>query len=189
MKLVIGLGNPGPRYIKTRHNYGFMAVDALAGRLRASDQGRRWRGVVARATYNETEFWLLKPHTYMNLSGLAVAAAVKELNCPFEDILVICDDLALDLGVVRFRARGSAGGQKGLASVIDALGTAEFARLRLGIGADSHLIPRDFVLDNFQPDELTLVNKVLNHAVEGVLTWSGQGIEQAMASFNGPVPD
>ena len=189
MKLIIGLGNPGLRYQRTRHNLGFITIDALAKKLRASEIGRRWHGSAARARRGGNEIYLLKPGTYMNLSGIAVASAVKELKCPLDDILVICDDLALDLGVIRFRSRGSSGGQKGLQSIIDELGYEDFPRLRLGIGADSDLIPKDFVLEQFSAKEMEIVEKVVEHAVNGVMTWTIRGIQTAMASYNGVVPE
>lgn len=188
MKLVVGLGNPGPEYEKTRHNIGFMVVDALARRLRAEDLGRKWHGVAARAFRGGQEIYILKPSTYMNLSGRAVLAAKSQLTLPLQEILVVSDDLALPVGTLRFRPRGSSGGQKGLQSIIDTLGSSDFPRLRLGIGADSPLVPKDFVLEAFSAQEEPEIEQTIARAVQGIECWLARGMEPTMARFNGAVP-
>lgn len=189
VKLVAGLGNPGEKYSATRHNMGFMVADALAARLRAMEAGKRWRGVVARAELAGETVWLLKPQTYMNNSGISVRLAVRELNLPLASVLVVCDDLALPLGMLRFRSKGSSGGQKGLESVIRELGTEEFNRLRLGIGADVALTPREFVLAPFDGSERHVAGKVIQRAVAGCVIWLTRGIEAAMNQSNGFIPE
>jgi PTH1 family peptidyl-tRNA hydrolase len=188
MKLVVGLGNPGPEYENTRHNIGFMVVDALARRLRAEGLGRKWQGVAARAFRGGQEIFILKPSTYMNLSGRAVLAAQNQLALPLQEILIVSDELALPVGTLRFRPRGSSGGQKGLQSIIDSLGSSEFPRLRLGIGPDSPLIPKDFVLENFSAQEVPEIEQTMTRAVQGIEHWLARGIEPTMARFNGAVP-
>ena len=122
MKLIVGLGNPGAEYASTRHNIGFRAVDAYAKNLRGLSQRRRWHGVATEAAFAGEKIHILQPMTYMNDSGRAVAAAIKELNPDWKDILIVFDDLALPLGTLRFRCRGSDGGQKGMLSILQAIG-------------------------------------------------------------------
>lgn len=187
MKLIVGLGNPGSEYVNTRHNIGFMAVERLAHSMRAKDMGRRWHGVLARASFAGTHVYMLKPQTYMNNSGSAVTAAVKELKPDLENLLIVFDDLALPLGTLRFRLRGSDGGQKGMLSIIQALGHQDVPRLRLGIGADSLLIPRDFVLQRFSQGETAMVEAMLLQSTRAMELWVHRGIRPAMNRYNGPV--
>lgn len=187
MKLIVGLGNPGRRDERTRHNIGFETATRLAYGLKAADLGRRWHGVVAEADFAGEKVFILKPQTYMNNSGKAVAAALRELNLPLENTLIIYDDLALPLGTLRFRPGGSDGGQKGMRSIIEQLGE-NVPRLRLGIGADSALTPQEFVLSPFDSAELHLLEAMLNRAVMAVKCWLDEGITAAMNKFNGPVP-
>jgi PTH1 family peptidyl-tRNA hydrolase len=190
MKLIVGLGNPGTEYLFTRHNAGFRAVDILAKNLRGRELGRRWHGVVTTAAFAGEKVYILKPMTYMNDSGRAVAAAVKEINPDWEDVLIVFDDIALPLGTLRFRHSGSDGGQKGMLSILQAFGHQEVPRLRLGIGADSLLIPRDFVLQPFDSLELALAEKMLAQAAKAIELWIFRGITAAMSRYNGQVqPD
>jgi len=184
VKLVVGLGNPGPEYERTRHNVGWWVVNHLADVWRFPP----WRAVThGRAADGEVEqrrVRLLEPLTFMNLSGDALAPYV---NRPFwavaSDLLVVVDDVALPVGAFRFRAKGSAGGHNGLRSVEDALGTLEYARLRIGVGRaepvpGEHL--RDYVLDEFEADETTVVRALLPALTTGVTTWITDGIVAAM---------
>lgn len=189
MKLIAGLGNPGTKYSKTRHNLGFMVVNALAAKLRAQEAGKRWRGVAARAERGGETIWLLKPQTFMNNSGLSVGMAVRELALSPSRLLVVCDDLALPLGMLRFRTKGSSGGQKGLESIISDLVTDNFHRLRMGIGVETELTPREYVLTAFDPDQQQLIEKVIQHAASGCITWLTQGIDVAMNLHNGLIPE
>ncbi len=186
-KLIVGLGNPGMKYADTRHNTGFKVVDALAVEINAQEGGKRWHGVTAKAEVGGETIWLLKPQTYMNRSGKSVRLAVERLDIALDQVLVVCDDLALPLGVLRFRAGGSSGGQKGLDSVIDFLDSQDFCRLRVGIGAESRLNPREFVLKPFEADELTVLGKVIAESVFGCMTWVKKGIYAAMNKHNGSV--
>ncbi len=186
-KLIVGLGNPGMKYADTRHNTGFKVVDALAVEINAQEGGKRWHGVTAKAEVGGETIWLLKPQTYMNRSGKSVRLAVERLDIALDQVLVVCDDLALPLGVLRFRAGGSSGGQKGLDSVIDFLDSQDFCRLRVGIGAESRLTPREFVLKPFDSDELAVLDKVIAESVCGCMTWIKQGIYAAMNKHNGNV--
>lgn len=186
MKLIVGLGNPGPQYQETRHNAGFMVVDRLASGMRATDLARRWHGVVARATFASEKVYILKPQTFMNVSGRSVAAAIRELNPDNQDILIVYDDLALPLGTLRFRPQGSDGGQKGMRSILECLGHQNVPRLRLGIGADTGLTPREFVLKPFSKAELPLLQAMVEQGTEAIQLWLHRGMNAAMNKFNGP---
>lgn len=187
MKLVVGLGNPGPEYADTRHNIGFRAVDAFSKGLRGKSQTRRWHGVATEASFAGEKIHILKPMTYMNDSGRAVAAAIRELNPQWEDILIVFDDIALPLGTLRFRRRGSDGGQKGMLSILQAIGHQEIPRLRLGIGADSPLPPREFVLQPFAVQEVPLVEGMVTNAAMAIELWMYRGIAVAMNRYNGQI--
>ena len=180
MKLVVGLGNPGPAYETTRHNVGWWVIDHLADVWRFPP----WRAVrAARATDGAVDgrrVRLLKPQTFMNLSGDALAPYTQR---PFwsvaNDLLVVVDDVALPLGTFRIRAKGSAGGHNGLRSVEEALGTMEYARLRVGVGPETPVpgaVLREFVLDGFAPDETAVVKKLLPALRAGITTWIADGI-------------
>lgn len=186
MKLIVGLGNPGSQYTATRHNVGFQAVDKFSRNLRATDQAKRWHGLAAKTSFAGEKVFILKPQTYMNDSGKAVAAAVQELNPDNADILIVLDDIALPLGTLRFRPQGSDGGQNGMKSIIQVLGQ-NIPRLRLGIGADSPLIPRDFVLNPFLPGETKLVETMIDQGARAIELWVRRGIITAMNQYNGHV--
>ena len=184
MKLVVGLGNPGPEYEATRHNVGWWVIDHLADVWRFPP----WRAAPnARAADGEVDgrrVRLLKPQTFMNLSGDALAPYRQR---PFwsvaNDLLVVVDDVALPLGTFRFRAKGSAGGHNGLRSVEEALGKMEYARLRIGVGPDAPVpgaVLRDFVLDRFTSDEAVVVRALMPALRAGITTWIADGIVAAM---------
>lgn len=161
MKLIIGLGNPGTKYAKTRHNIGFMAVDQLA-----KTQKLAWKA--KRALKSElamgNEAILLKPQTFMNNSGLAVKAAVKKFNLQPADILIVMDDLDMEAGKLRHRAEGSSGGHRGVQSIIDYLGTSEIKRLKIGIGRSENIEPDKYVLSNFTGEQLKQIKTALTEA-------------------------
>lgn len=187
MKMVVGLGNPGARYAETRHNVGFLVVDQLADRHGVARPRWKFQALLGEARIGSETVWLLQPQTYMNLSGEAVAAAVRFYQIDLVDLLVVCDDLNLPLGCLRFRRKGSDGGHKGLRSVITCLGTEEFPRLRLGIGQpeDPSMEAVDYVLSRFRDDEIEALNQALGRAADGVEKWVQEGIEAAMNQFNG----
>ena len=187
MKVVCGLGNPGERYRWTRHNVGFRVVDLLADRWGLTGQGRvRDGAAILEATVPEPvgRVLLVKPMRYMNLSGGALRAAMRQRDLEVEhDVLVVADDIDLPLGRVRLRRSGSAGGHNGLRSIIEALGTDEFARLRIGVGragqAASH------VLATFRPDERELSDEMVQVGADAAERWLRDGIDEAMNAFNG----
>jgi PTH1 family peptidyl-tRNA hydrolase len=184
-RLIVGIGNPGPEYAKTRHNVGFRVLDALAKRLNVSKQEARFRGVYAAAPIGDLKVGLLKPLTYVNLSGQAVSEAVKKLNLQPEQILVVLDDAQLPLGKLRMRPKGSSGGHKGLQSIIDALQTEEIPRLRVGIGSPPEGVDMvTFVLSPFEDDEELVIGEAVERAADAAIVWATEGINAAMQKFN-----
>lgn len=187
MKLIVGLGNPGIQYAATRHNAGFRVVERIAAAHGWAWDGRRDRAVLAQGMLGEEKVILAKPQTYMNDSGAAVGPLVRFYKLsPATDLLVICDDLDLPLGRVRVRAKGSAGGQHGMESVISRLGTDQFARIRIGIGRPVH--PRaaiiDHVLGTPSLDEAITLATSEDRAAEAALVWLSEGTTAAMNRFN-----
>ena len=198
MKLLIGLGNPGVEYQFTPHNAGYLALDRIAEYCNATLANRRGRALTAKANLAGHEVLLAKPETFMNLSGLSVAALVRELEIPIpsHDVIVIYDELDLPLGTIRIRERGSANGHNGVKSVSGALGTEEWLRIRIGVGrpskdaaalADGREIKsggKDFLLSPMRRQELAVLDEVLDRvrgAVEAILT---RGVSAAMNEFN-----
>jgi PTH1 family peptidyl-tRNA hydrolase len=188
MKLIAGLGNPGRRYARTRHNLGYQTVDQLAGRW-GIDVGReRFSGLMGLGRCGEQDVLLLKPTTFMNLSGESVLAAWQFYKLSLAELMVIVDDLALPVGRVRVRAGGSAGGHKGLADIIRRLGSHEFARVRIGIGPAARGETVGYVLSPAEKDEAPLLSQAIATATEAVECWVREGIEESMNRFNGPPP-
>jgi PTH1 family peptidyl-tRNA hydrolase len=185
-KLVVGLGNPGSRYEGTRHNVGFQVVDRLAACGSGVRFARRFDSELAEAEIEFHRVLLQKPQTFMNLSGRAVRQAMSFYKLDLPDILVVCDDLSLPLGKLRIRGGGSDGGQKGLRDTIAQLGSAEFSRLRIGIGERGETEATDFVLTRFRPAERPIIDDALILASQAVAVWVSQGLEAAMNRFNGP---
>jgi len=186
--LIVGLGNPGERYEWTRHNLGFMFVDALARQSDARVKRAECRALVGRVEVEGREVELAKPQTYMNLSGESVACLLRKRAGlkPQGDLLVVSDDIALPFGSIRLRPRGSSGGQKGLKNIISALGTDEFPRLRIGIRPEHPVSDTSaFVLERFPPSQRAEVEKVLERCVEALRAVLRDGIDKAMALYNG----
>jgi PTH1 family peptidyl-tRNA hydrolase len=187
--LIVGLGNPGADYAKTRHNAGFLLVEQLAARWQVDwKRERRFNAQMARAEHLGRRVLLCQPQTFMNASGEAVGAVVSFYRLPRTRILVAVDDADLPLGEVRLRAGGSSGGHHGLESIEQHLGSREFARLRLGIGrqAGARKIT-DYVLGRLDRAEAALMDKVLDQAASQVECWLDEGIQKAMNQFNGVV--
>ena len=185
MKLVVGLGNPGRKYEQTRHNVGFAVLAELARRFAVGRPKSKFQGEIVEADLDGQRALLLSPVTYMNLSGSSVQAARDFYRLPDEALLVICDDLNLPLAKLRFRASGSAGGQKGLADVIRKLGTEEFSRLRIGIGSPpDEWDATDYVLGKFAKQEKPDIDLALVKAADAVAVWAREGIEECMNRYN-----
>ncbi|MDQ2747420.1 MAG: aminoacyl-tRNA hydrolase, partial [Acidobacteriota bacterium] len=167
--LIVGLGNPGLRYEKTRHNLGFMLVDLLARQFQTSVRREECRALIGRAVIENQIAELVKPQTFMNLSGESVSCFLKKANRTAQKLIVISDDLALPLGTIRLRPKGSAGGHNGLKSIIQCLRTEEFVRLRIGMQPEHPLKDtKDYVLENFSKADLIKVEEVLQHSAEAV---------------------
>lgn len=184
MKLIVGLGNPGEKYNNTRHNIGFEVLDELSRRTSGSKMAK-FEGQLQQTSLGNQAVMLLWPLTMMNLSGRAVGAVSKFYKIAPTDVLVICDDLALPLGKLRFRSKGSAGGQKGLADILRVLGSEEVARLRIGIdptpeGWDT----ADYVLSRFREDETVVVDNAVKRAADGAVDWANSGIDYCMNRYN-----
>ncbi len=183
--LIVGLGNPGARYEKTRHNLGFMLIDRLAREFQTQIKREECRSLVGRAEIENQKAELVKPQTFMNLSGEAISCFLKKENRSAKKLIVVSDDLALPLGTIRLRAKGSAGGHNGLKSIIQCLRTEEFIRLRIGIQPEHPLRDtKDFVLENFSKTDYETVEKVLEQSAKAIRAVLSDGIEKAMAEFN-----
>lgn len=186
--LLIGLGNPGREYVQTRHNIGFMLIDRLTVRLNARGMKVQSKAIVITAQHEGQKVILAKPQTFMNLSGQAIQGLVRFYKVPLEQVLVAHDDLDLPFCTLRMRPGGGAGGQKGIKSTIDQLGTNEFARLRLGIDRPpGRMDAAAYVLQEFTQKELLAVSETLDRAAEAALTFVTAGLNTAMNRFNGSV--
>ena len=185
-RLIVGLGNPGEEYRYTRHNLGFLIIEYLASREKLRFRASRSnRGLVAAGPAAEVTCRLLLPMTFVNRSGESVKALVEEKEIALENILVVCDDLNLFFGEVRLRRQGSAGGHNGLKSITEFLGSNDFARLRVGIGAPASKAQAvDFVLGEFNRSEKKALDEVIPKAYECCMAWLTQGIEKAMRLYN-----
>ena len=183
--LIVGLGNPGREYVDTRHNVGFMLVDLVAQKLRTSAWHKKWNSLWAEGRWKQQEIYLLKPQTYMNLSGQGVKPFVEHLQVPLERVLIVYDDLDLPLGRLRFRARGSSGGHKGMASILHELDTNQVGRLRIGIGPLPEGVScTEFVLGEFTSKEKEILQELFAIALDGLWAWLYEPIEKVMANYN-----
>lgn len=185
MKLIVGLGNVGNKYTFTRHNAGFMLADSIALNNELSfKENSRLKCLITNFKSGSDDYLIIKPTTYMNLSGEAVRAAIDYYKIPIEDILIVYDDLSLELGKIRFRANGSDGGHNGIKSIIQHLGTQEFARLKIGIGPQPNLPAEVFVLQNFSKEELDTLKATLTVAKQGIACYFENGMAEAQNKFN-----
>jgi PTH1 family peptidyl-tRNA hydrolase len=184
MKVVVGLGNPGGRYAATRHNVGYAVVDLLAESPRAGRPQSRFQAQVVEILEDPHKVLLVKPETFMNLSGRSVRQLVDFYQLEPADLLVVSDDINLPLGKLRARARGTHGGHNGLRDIQNHLGTTEYSRLRVGVGAPEGEAV-DYVLGRFRPSERPLIEEAVGKAAQAVLVWVHQGIEACMNQING----
>jgi PTH1 family peptidyl-tRNA hydrolase len=183
--LIVGLGNPGREYERTRHNLGFMLVDLLASQSGSQIKREECRSLIGRAEIENQRVELVKPQTFMNLSGEAVSCLLKKQERSIEKLIVISDDLALPFGTIRIRPKGTHGGHNGLRSMIDCLKTQEFIRFRIGIQSEHPIAnTRNFVLENFSKAESETVEKILDESVNAIASIISEGAERAMARFN-----
>ena len=184
MKLIVGLGNPGKKYEKTRHNTGFLVLDELAKDLGVSISINKFKALICKCNYKNENILLMKPQTYMNLSGEAVIEAMNFYRLTPSDIIIIYDDLDLPIGKIRLRQQGSAGGQNGVKNIILHLHTQEFDRIRVGIGKDSHIPTADYVLGKTKEDDLLEYEKSIKYAKDAILCAVEEGFSKAMTKFN-----
>lgn len=185
--IVVGLGNPGDNYARTRHNAGFRAVDRLAAMLNVKIDRAKFRGLTAQAVWHGQKLLLVKPQTFMNESGLSVMDAARFYKLPPERVIVLFDDISLPVGRLRVRADGSAGGHNGIKSIIGCLNSQSFPRVKIGVGQKPHpdYDLADWVLSNFTKDEDAHIERAVGAAAEAALTVIAQGVPDAAAKFNG----
>ena len=183
MKLIVGLGNPGKQYISSRHNVGFLVIDKLAAKWSVDLSKKKHQGLFGVIVRQDQQIVMLKPQTYMNLSGESVLSALAFYKARLEDLLVIVDDMALPLEQLRIRSRGSAGSHNGLQNIIDRIGD-NFGRLRVGIGSAAPGRAVDHVLGNFFEEEELILDRVIDQAAAAVECWCEEGIDEAMNRFN-----
>ena len=184
MRLIVGLGNPGLKYKLTRHNLGFLVADRFSKDVSIRFRRRENNALLGRGRIGGEEIILMKPLTYMNLSGPAVASVIAKEGLSLERVMVVCDDVNLELGVLRLRPKGSAGGHRGLQSIIEELENEGFPRLRVGVGRTVKQNLSGHVLGPFKKADLSIVNKATDKAVQALDCWINDGIEAAMNAFN-----
>ena len=183
MKMIVGLGNPGKDYARTRHNVGFMAIDRLAEQYGISVSKKECRALTGKGIIAGTQVLLVKPQTYMNDSGSAVGQLIHYYDT-IDDFIIIHDDMELPLGKIRFKQKGSAGGHNGIKSVIAHLNSQVFDRLQVGIGHDDHNNVIGHVLSGFHKDEVPVIDDVLSHVDEWLSFWLKEGIVATMNKYN-----
>jgi PTH1 family peptidyl-tRNA hydrolase len=185
MYLIVGLGNPGLQYVGTRHNVGFMLLDYIARENNVSFTDSRWRALINKTVLWDETVIMLKPETYMNASGPAVAAVARYYKIPADNIIVIHDDLDMPFGRIKIVSDGGDGGHKGIRSCIKHLGTREFIRIKIGIGRPTTPIsPEKYVLSKFEPEECDAIDQRMAFAVDGIRIFMQQGIAAAMNVVN-----
>ncbi|MEG6617171.1 aminoacyl-tRNA hydrolase [Peptococcaceae bacterium 1198_IL3148] len=183
MKMIVGLGNPGPEYAKTRHNVGFMLVDKLAESLKVTVNKSKNKALIGETQMGQEKILLVKPQTYMNLSGEAVGALARWYKLTATDIIVIYDDMDLPLGKLRIRPAGGSGGHNGMKSIIAALGTEAFPRMRIGIGKNQ-ANSINHVLGKFNAEEMATIDATIEQTMQAVQTWVRQDINASMNKYN-----
>jgi len=188
--LLIGLGNPGREYVNTRHNFGFMLIDRIAVRLNTRGMKVQSKAIVLNTTYEERKLILAKPQTFMNLSGQSVQGLAHFYKIPFSNLMILSDDLDIPFGTIRIRASGGPGGQRGLGSILEKLGTKDIPRMRLGIGRPpGRMDPANYVLQNFSKDEMQTLSEILDRAADATLEFVANGLNASMNKFNGSAKD
>ncbi|MBO4919519.1 MAG: aminoacyl-tRNA hydrolase [Erysipelotrichaceae bacterium] len=185
MKLIVGLGNPGLEYSKTRHNAGFLLIDRVADRLNVQLDKNKCRTLYGIYRRGDERIILAKPQTYMNLSGEAVRSLMHFYQIETKDLIVIHDDLDLPVGKLRLRRQGSSGGQKGMGNIIDSLGTSKIDRIRIGISNDKNIDTKDYVLGRFTDDESKIMDQTLDKAADAVIYAFDHDFDEVMSKFNG----
>ena len=188
--LLIGLGNPGREYQNNRHNFGFMLIDRIAVRLNARGLKVQSKAIVTDAIYEDHKLILAKPQTYMNLSGQSVQGLINFYKILLTNVMILSDDLDLPFGTIRIRASGGPGGQRGLSSILESLGTKDVPRLRLGIGRPpGRMDPAYYVLQNFSRADMQAISEILDRAADAALEFVKNGLNTAMNKFNGEIKE
>jgi len=186
--LLIGLGNPGREYRDSRHNVGFMLVDRIAVRLGARGMKVQSKAIVINSMYEDRKLILAKPQTYMNLSGQSVQGLIHFYKLPLTNVLIAYDDLDIPFGTIRIRPGGGPGGQRGMASTIEQLGTNDFPRLRIGIGRPpGKMDPAAYILQDFTRAEMKILSEILDRAADAALEFVVNGLDKAMNKYNGSI--
>ena len=183
-KLIVGLGNPGKEYDKTRHNAGFFVIDKLISHLNISLDKNKFKAEYTIYKNNGENIIIAKPQTYMNLSGEAVVELMNFYNISMEDIIIVHDDLDLPLGKIRLRKKGSSAGQKGMGNIIDLLGSKDINRIRIGISNDKQIDTKDYVLGKFNDEDFKIYEESINKAKDALLYSLDHGFEEVMSKFN-----
>lgn len=184
VRMIVGLGNPGTEYVGTRHNVGFEVIDLLGEKFGADVRKKKFGGLFGECVFGDTKVLLLKPQQYMNRSGQVVATAAGFYKLGLENIIVVTDDMALETGRIRIRQKGSSGGHNGLGDIIEKLGSSEFARLRIGIGASGRVVSRDYVLGKPRGEDVEQIEKAVGRSCEAVVCWIRNGLNETMNTFN-----
>ncbi len=184
MKVIAGLGNPGSNYAGTRHNAGFDLIDRMAERFCVEVNSKKFSSLIGECEYDGTKLMFVKPQLYMNCSGQSIATVMGFYKLEKSSLLVVTDDMALEPGVIRLRAKGSAGGHNGLSDIISKVGGQDFSRLRIGIGRNSLFDTKDYVLGRPSKDERELIDESVRLSVDAVMCWVCDGIERAMTRYN-----
>ena len=184
MKLIVGLGNPGNEYVKTRHNAGFLLIDRLCEKLGVTLDKNKCKAQYGIYRHNGEKIIIAKPQTYMNLSGLSVSSLLHFYDMSAEDLIVVHDDLDLPLGSLRLRRQGSSGGQKGMESIIRELGTSKIDRIRIGISHDRNIDTKDYVLGRFNSEDEKILKEVLDKGAEALIYALDHDFDAVMSKFN-----
>ncbi|MBR5341420.1 MAG: aminoacyl-tRNA hydrolase [Erysipelotrichaceae bacterium] len=184
MKLIVGLGNPGNEYVKTRHNAGFLLIDRLCEKLNLELDKKKCKAIYGIYRLNGEKIVIAKPQTYMNLSGEAVKSLMKFYDIPVEDLIVVHDDLDLPLGKLRLRQQGSSGGQKGMGNIIDLLGTSKINRIRVGISNDKTVDTKDYVLGRFSKEEMKVFAETVDKGSDALIYAFDHDFDEVMSKFN-----
>lgn len=183
-RLIVGLGNPGSKYDRTRHNIGFEVVDAIAKQLGIDVKKKKFGALIGEGVAGGGKLILVKPQQYMNRSGQVVATVKGFYKLGLEQLIVVTDDMALETGRVRIRSKGSAGGHNGLTDIIEKLGSEDFCRLRIGIGKNERIAGRNYVLGKMSEEDRKLIDVATETAGQALMCWAGEGVDIAMNRFN-----
>lgn len=183
-RLIVGLGNPGSKYGRTRHNVGFEVVDAIAKQLGVEVKKKKFGALIGEGVAGDGKLILVKPQQYMNRSGQVVATVKGFYKLGLEQLIVVTDDMALETGRLRMRSKGSAGGHNGLKDIIEKLGSEDFCRLRIGIGKNERIAGKDYVLGRMSDKDKKLIVAATETASQALMCWAGEGVDIAMNRFN-----